>query len=89
MDALLQQLEQDVCELSLQQQEMLATFLSDVIKGNDSIELLEHNLAAAPECPHCHHDQIKRHGKINGRQRYKCKTCIKTFMCTTNTPFYR
>jgi len=89
MISLLQQLEQSVCELSLQQKRILVTFLSDVINDNNSIDLLEHNLAASPECPHCHRDKIKRHGKINGRQRYQCKSCIRTFMCTTKTPFYR
>jgi hypothetical protein len=49
MISLLQQLEQSVCELSLQQKRILATFLSDVTNGNDIIDLLDHNLAASPQ----------------------------------------
>ena len=39
-----------------------------------------------PECPHCHGDQIKRHGKMGSMQRYRCKSCSKTFNDTTKTP---
>ena len=30
-----------------------------------------------------------RFGKVNGRQRYRCKACRKTFTDTTNTILYR
>lgn len=41
------------------------------------------------ECPHCTSEHINRYGKVNGRQRYRCKACQKTFMDTTNTILYR
>jgi len=36
-------------------------------------------------CPHCESESVKRHGFYEGRQRYKCKDCNKTFSDTTNT----
>jgi transposase-like protein len=37
-------------------------------------------------CPHCESLQIVRNGKYRDRQRYKCKTCGRTFNDYTNTP---
>jgi transposase-like protein/IS1 family transposase len=41
------------------------------------------------ECPHCASEHVVRFGKNNGRQRYRCKSCRKTFSDTTNTFLYR
>jgi transposase-like protein len=37
-------------------------------------------------CPHCSRTHAILYGKYNGRQRYKCKSCRKTFNDFTNTP---
>jgi transposase-like protein len=37
-------------------------------------------------CPHCSCTYIVLYGKNNGRQRYLCKSCGKTFRDFTNTP---
>jgi transposase-like protein len=50
------------------------------------INALEQRMVTNPECPHCHSDQIKRNGKLNLMQRYRCKHCSKTFNATTKTP---
>lgn len=41
------------------------------------------------ECPHCVSEHVVRFCKVNGRQRYRCKNCRKTFTDTTNTVLYR
>lgn len=41
------------------------------------------------ECPHCASEHVVRFGKVKGRQRYRCKSCRKTFTDTTNTVLYR
>jgi transposase-like protein len=41
------------------------------------------------ECPHCTSEHVIRFGKHKGRQRYRCKSCNKTFTYTTNTFLYR
>lgn len=41
------------------------------------------------ECLHCNSVHVVRFGKYNGRQRYRCKSCRKTFTDTTNTVLFR
>jgi len=40
-------------------------------------------------CSHCGSHEIKRWGKRSGLQRYKCKSCNKTFNSLTGTPLAR
>ena len=40
-------------------------------------------------CPHCGSATIVKSGTKDGKQRYKCKDCGKTFMQTTNTLLHR
>ena len=41
------------------------------------------------KCPHCKSSHFIRWGKRNDLQRYKCKSCTKTFNSLTNTPLAR
>jgi transposase-like protein len=38
-----------------------------------------------PCCPHCGDTNVIKYGKKDGKQRFQCKNCYKTFMLTTNT----
>ena len=38
-----------------------------------------------PCCPHCGGAHVIKYGKKDGKQRFQCKKCKKTFMLTTNT----
>ena len=40
-------------------------------------------------CPHCSSELISRNGKYNGKQRYICKDCRKTFTDFTNSATYK
>ena len=40
-------------------------------------------------CPHCKSNMYIRWGKRNDLQRYKCKSCAKTFNSLTKTPLAR
>ena len=61
-----------------------------VLKGESPekqvIHAIQQRMVEKPECPHCHGDQIKRHGTMGSLQRYRCKSCSKTFNATTKTP---
>ena len=46
-------------------------------------ELMEH-----PECPHCQSDNIIHFGQANSRPRYRCKACMRTFVCTRGSQFF-
>ena len=40
------------------------------------------------KCPHCNSESIRKSGKTRGLQRYKCKSCLKTFGANNKTPFF-
>lgn len=40
-------------------------------------------------CPHCQGKDLYRWGKRSDMQRYRCKSCKKTFNCLTGTPLAR
>jgi transposase-like protein len=52
-------------------------------------EMRETRFSEGFECPHCTSQHVVRYGKSQGRQRYKCKACRKTFNDMTNTLLYR
>lgn len=37
-------------------------------------------------CPHCDSDHTVRWGRFNGRQRFRCRKCLRTFSDLTGTP---
>ncbi|MCM3671979.1 IS1595 family transposase [Mesobacillus maritimus] len=49
-------------------------------------ELRDKRFSKGFNCPHCKSNGVVRFGKYNGRQRYKCKDCGKTFSDLTNSP---
>lgn len=49
-------------------------------------DIREAKFAGVPQCPHCGSESIKGHGKYRNRQRYKCKSCNRTFNDTTASP---
>jgi transposase-like protein len=57
---------------------------------DEAIEYVESKIEESAEktpvplCPHCE-SEAKRNGRQNGRQRYRCKGCAKTFGESTNT----
>jgi transposase-like protein len=85
----------DISELVPDEKSKLFSVLKRVLyPENHSInqittELREVKFSGGLVCPHCSGDQIYRHGKLNGRQRYRCRACCKTFNDFTNTPMQR
>lgn len=54
------------------------------LKGSGEAELL--NSIVPEKCPHCNHPGFQCFGKTeNGINRYRCKSCRKTFTITTKT----
>ncbi|WP_167577799.1 transposase [Ammoniphilus sp. YIM 78166] len=52
-------------------------------------KLLASKQASTIACPHCSSSHIIGHGRYRDRQRYKCKSCSRTFNDYTNTPVHR
>ena len=53
-------------------------FMSAKIEENDDDK-------PSPSCPHCKGDNVSKNGRKDGRQRYRCNSCRKTFGDFTNT----
>ncbi|MGG3736811.1 IS1595 family transposase [Aeribacillus pallidus] len=62
---------------------------SSPVGGRLIDEMRETRFKEGFECPRCASEHVVRFGKYNGRQRYRCKCCGKTFTDTTNTFLYR
>ena len=51
--------------------------------------VLESRLSQARACPHCKGARVVRNGSASGLQRYKCRSCHRTFNALTSTPLAR
>ena len=73
-----------VNELTLEQKSELQKIL-DLDFGENLDRRLHESVTC---CPHCKHTEIRSAGKARGVQRYKCKSCKKTFNAKTKTAFH-
>lgn len=71
------------------QRQELASALKSQANAEASIEVLETAGGQARACPHCKSQRLVRNGMADGLQRYKCRTCGKTFNALTGTPLAR
>lgn len=55
----------------------------------DSERVMRERLGTPRGCPHCAATEVVRFGQANGRQRYRCKSCGRTFVALTGTPLLR
>lgn len=63
------------------------TALNAASKGGDVPDALT---KAVPSCcPHCNHQSLCKWGVASGLQRWKCRSCSKTFNILTKTPLAR
>ena len=51
--------------------------------------LLESRLTETRACPHCHGARVVCNGSASGLQRYKCRSCCRTFNALSTTPLAR
>jgi transposase-like protein len=51
--------------------------------------ILESRLIETQACPHCNGAWIVRNGSASGLQRYKCRTCCRTFNTLSTKPLAR
>lgn len=85
----------DISSLSERDKEYILGFLTRHFTPSDSQqgaligELRERKFSHGFHCRHCGSMSVVRYGKRNGRQRYKCKDCLKMSCDLTNSPMYR
>ena len=69
-----------------------AELLAALDAGGDDTQvrsLLESRLSQTRACPHCDGTRVVRNGSASGLQRYKCRTCRRTFNALSTTPLAR
>ena len=84
----------DIQTLPLNQVEELLSYLEEFLVSNSQVEQIYEDvkdvrLSKGKICPHCSSELISKNGKYNGKQRYICKDCKRTFTDFTNSAIYR
>lgn len=78
--------------LSVEEKQELVSLLSKTESdGSDRLTAIqEARFSKGLFCPKCGSaSNIVRNGKYNGKQRYLCKDCRSSFMCTQDTILHR
>lgn len=75
-------LKQTISELSPRQKNDLEKHLLNPESQPEVLKLLEKSLSG---CPHCQHNYSYKWGTSKGRQRYRCKSCSKTYNALTGS----
>ena len=81
---------QQVPRLTLRQRELLKKRLDELDEQQKGLAVIESSSATDPRCcPHCQGTALYRHGHVSGLQRYRCRTCRRTFNALTGTALAR
>lgn len=89
MNITFSELVQHVTELPKRSKDELLALISHQVQGDSVITLINERQSAHRHCPHCDSQEVKKHGFVGTRQRFRCKSCLRTFTSTYNSPFYR
>jgi len=75
---------------AIEQEEILNHLEEIIVLGSYAAEVTdevkENRFSKGKVCPHCDHDRVSRNGKYNGKQRYICKSCKRTFTDFSRSP---
>ncbi|MDO8414723.1 MAG: IS1595 family transposase [Agitococcus sp.] len=82
------QMLKDVSILSTKQFELLLRTLEIRRQQKQALQVIE-AVHLGEGCPHYHSPSIVKYGLVRGLQRYRCKTCLRTFNAATGTPLSR
>lgn len=75
-----------VDELTDRQKEELLSALGGQSEAAASVATVEQGVGEDRRCPHCDTPGARSHGKTRGLQRYRCKSCDRTFNAVSGTP---
>jgi transposase-like protein len=85
----LRQLQTQAQQLGRAQCRALIQALQAHLQASQSVELIEQCALQRGNCPHCQCAGLVRNGRADGLQRFKCRSCGKTFNALTGTPLAR
>jgi transposase-like protein len=77
---------EQVALLSKRQREQLLQMLRSTAGLERFTEVIEQAKPTPTCCPTCGASQFHRHGRTHGLQRYRCRSCGRTFTALTGTP---
>ena len=77
---------QGVCRLTVRQREQIEAMLNEVAPERRTEGLVNRRAEEVCACPHCYSGEVLLWGKDGGIQRYRCRSCHKTFTALTGTP---
>lgn len=81
---------QQVPRFTLRQRELFKKRLDELDEQQKGLAVIESSSANEPRCcPHCQGTELYRHGHVSGLQRYRCRTCRRTFNALTGTALAR
>ncbi len=86
MKHILKMILKGITDLTHSEKEIVEQALHSTDDFHTVCDLIERVQDTAPHCPHCGHKELYKHGMCSGLQRYRCKSCGKTFNALTNTP---
>ena len=75
--------------LTLSQRLQVAADLEAAERKVASVEVIEDQSSARPDCPHCGSAQVARNDTADDLQRFKCRGCRRTLNALTGTPLAR
>lgn len=78
-----------VKRLNVRQRKILAADLAELELAPAAVEVAERRADGGMLCPHCAGSHIVKNGSADELQRYKCRTCNRTFNALTGTPLAR
>jgi transposase-like protein len=76
-------------KLTRTQRQLVVAQLTVGERKTASVEVIEGCVADTLICPHCSAEWVVKNGSADGLQRYKCRSCRKTFNALTGTPLAR
>lgn len=80
---------EDLEDLTPHQTQVVSKRLISKDEGLEVSKIAEPSFAEEPKCPRCDSPALMRWGKERGLQRYRCKSCTKTFNLLTGTALTR
>ena len=73
-------------KLSRAERQIVAAEITAVDGQPSSVAVIENRIPARRDCPHCASRQVVKNGHADGLQRFKCRSCARSFNALTGTP---
>jgi transposase-like protein len=73
-------------KLSRAERQMVVAEIAAADGQASSVAVIDDRVPERRDCPHCASRQVVKNGHADGLQRFKCRSCAKSFNALTGTP---